>query len=789
MRRLNSIYSCDRGCLARVILAAWLAASWGVPHFSYAQVRLTGSVVSEETGLPLPAAHVRVRDTSTGTITNSQGDFELIVDRLPVRLEVRYIGYATALIDATPNGPREFSIALKRAIVELGEVVVSGVDRAEQIMREVIRRKQTLRDTLSSSAASIYSRTTLSRDGDIQLIRETVWDRYQRPPSGTRNVIRSLRETSELYNVFGITPGNDVPNFYDDVIAIAGLSFVGPTHPNAEATYEFTLGPTRMIDSLVAQDIYVAPKSDVRPAFIGTIAVVDSLYTLAAVDLRPARSIVYPDGFESWSVSYQQHFGPVSGDVWFPNDLVAEGRIVRTTRDEQYLSAYLTQYARINDYQLSRRVPDAPFESEAVLQIDSASVFEDYLFMRGFNIIPLTAREDDAFYRLRADPNRLASVFREQRTYDVLSVIRPRTYRRDGPQFVWPMISGYIPSFKYNRVDGLHSAIGQSGSPTRNSHLQWMLGQSTAAGGIRYKLAYETGVGEHLRLGFDLNRNSRPVAASLIYSDAITSIPSLIGRGDYFDYYWGRRAAVSAGGRWDLARFDVTAYRDKDEPLVAGIGKSWPWGTTYRPNPAISDSTLIGAIATLRVGDSYQPYHTTSRGAVLTVERGIDRAFTRADVTADVSVQTFFRRTIRPNRLDVRMTAGLVAGNAPMQRLGGLDGTVAAFATPGVFRSVRDRFTPADHWASVHLDHDFGSVLFEKSGLRFLSATRTRLHGFMSAGTATITSRSEASAFYPARTTHLLEAGGSLSNIFGSGLRIDVGSRIDQRGWFVSFGL
>ena len=44
---------------------------------AYAQQRVEGKIVDAETGDPLPAAHVIIKDTYKGTISNQDGEFSI----------------------------------------------------------------------------------------------------------------------------------------------------------------------------------------------------------------------------------------------------------------------------------------------------------------------------------------------------------------------------------------------------------------------------------------------------------------------------------------------------------------------------------------------------------------------------------------------------------------------------------------------------------------------------------------------------------------------------------------
>ena len=102
-----------------------------------------------------------MKGTTRGTITNANGQFELMVSSLPITLEVRFIGYATAeyQIDAVPQKPLEF--LLQRVSFSLDELVVTGENPAYNIMRQVLLAKERMRAHLGSTYADTYTRFML----------------------------------------------------------------------------------------------------------------------------------------------------------------------------------------------------------------------------------------------------------------------------------------------------------------------------------------------------------------------------------------------------------------------------------------------------------------------------------------------------------------------------------------------------------------------------------------------------------------------------------------------------
>lgn len=81
-------------------------------------------VVNDPTGMPIIGANIRIKGTSTGTISDIDGNFTLDVDGNAQLLEVSYIGYKTQ--DIPLKGKKEFKIVLKEDTETLDEVVVVG---------------------------------------------------------------------------------------------------------------------------------------------------------------------------------------------------------------------------------------------------------------------------------------------------------------------------------------------------------------------------------------------------------------------------------------------------------------------------------------------------------------------------------------------------------------------------------------------------------------------------------------------------------------------------------------
>lgn len=747
-----------------------------------AQVVFSGVVVDASSGSPLPDVHLVESTTGRGTVTNRSGRFELVV-LPPARVTIRHVGYLTEHADLTANSPREITIRLQPAVVPLDEIVVAGDDFAENVMRKVIRRKQRVDSTLQSWSARVYLRHTLTGRQSVS-IRESVFDRYYRKDGGVREVLRSYRETDDGYALFGLDAFGFVPNFYDDDIRLAGQDFVGPTHPDALDVYNFSFARVRSLDSSRVYDIYVSPRSDALPTLIGTVTVLADESTMIAAALRPARHVPPTSPRVTWDVMYSQQFGErqsASGDgpnPWLPLTLQSEGRISVEDGSRTVLAADLRQVSVFSEHAVNVAPPDRWFESPERQQTDSATVYADYLFTLGSNIVALTPAEISAYERPVQQPGRIRSAFRVSGGMDVLTVLTPRLSEPDGPTFSWPTIYGYTPFLRYNRVDGLLSGVGQIGRPRPGTLVDWSLAQSTGWRRVRYKLRLERDVGYGFTIGAQVDKDAFPAARFSQHGASITSLGLLTGRPDYHNYLSAIRKSVVTTYTTGSVRTSLAGRYVKYDALDREIARSWPFGDPVRDNPAILRGDAFEWEARLVVGDYRAPFERRlpTRLAVTLVNSPdviLDYpAYTLVDLDASTSVLTFAKNRVGSPHLDVQLRAGLQRGNGPFAW--SIDGAAGGFSPTGTIRSAT-RPLAAETGAALSWRHDFGRFPFDALGIdraRILGATLS-VHG----------------AHANLDGSWLNELGVGVADLFGLPARVTATHDLTNSGWSFGFSI
>ena len=87
-------------------------------------ITLSGTVTSAEDGLPIPGVNVVVKGTTTGTATDLDGNFKLVVPSASTSLLFSFIGFTTQTVEVGTQSVINVSLAPDTRALE--EIVVVG---------------------------------------------------------------------------------------------------------------------------------------------------------------------------------------------------------------------------------------------------------------------------------------------------------------------------------------------------------------------------------------------------------------------------------------------------------------------------------------------------------------------------------------------------------------------------------------------------------------------------------------------------------------------------------------
>ncbi len=96
----------------------------------FQQRTISGRVVSSDDGSALPGVNVLLKDTQTGTVTDSDGRYTINASGESVVLVYSFIGFVTAEVDAA--GRSVVDVTLTADVTQLGEVIVTAFGIAQE---------------------------------------------------------------------------------------------------------------------------------------------------------------------------------------------------------------------------------------------------------------------------------------------------------------------------------------------------------------------------------------------------------------------------------------------------------------------------------------------------------------------------------------------------------------------------------------------------------------------------------------------------------------------------------
>ncbi len=280
------------------------------------------------------------------------------------------------------------------------------------------------------------------------------------------------------------------------------------------------------------------------------------------------------------------------------------------------------------------------------------------------------------------------------------------------------------PDLWYNRVEGFR--VGSRGSVG-------ILGSLRATGMIGWESAREAlGIGYGAEMGkkqkaiIRFRDETAVTFASAVRGRFFNSADVTMGQRDYFDYH--RLKGVQAGvmmSSFTAADLDIRLmwFNETFRSVTQQLESSWlGLDMADQFNPAVDAGRLKRLeLEVERTRDFLQFPIGPQQRTRLRLERGLGgdipnaTHYWRAEADVFLRIPTFFRRRLIPNALEVRLVAGRVWGNAPIQRLGTVDGS-ASMTTFGALKTANNPPYVGDTWGLIAWEHTFRTVPFEWMG-------------------------------------------------------------------------
>jgi Family of unknown function (DUF5686)/CarboxypepD_reg-like domain len=317
---------------------------------------IRGTVKADD-GSPLPFATIYIKQTGTGSASDTNGRYEVALS--PGRYDIYYqfLGYETAtrVVDVG-DGFQEINITLKSQVVQLQSVTIhaSKEDPAYSVMRRAIAKAKYHTQQVDSFFAKVYikgkgklkdypwvAKKLMEKEGitkDRLFIQESVSEiQYKRPNKFKEKVIAIYTQgknnnTSPNEYIFG--------SLYEPEIA----ETISPLSPKAFSYYKFEYLGSFRDRNIEINKIKVTPRSKGDNVFDGVIYIVEDFWSIHSVDLNSTKMGV--------KFHISQIYNPIEdakkiGQAWMPvtQNFKVNGSVFGFEFEGQYL-------ATVKDYKL-----------------------------------------------------------------------------------------------------------------------------------------------------------------------------------------------------------------------------------------------------------------------------------------------------------------------------------------------------------------------------------------------------------------------------------------------------
>jgi hypothetical protein len=290
---------------------------------------------------PLFMANVLFPGTTSGTITNDKGQFELTVNLKPSRVTIRAFGYSDTTLKIKPGTVNDIQVTLYPTATILKEQTIVYRNRKPPAIEVIDSVKKYRRENdpfrFKSVEARVYTKTQIDAynlsekfvkgkmtrafkpvfdlayvgryEGDTAtyypfIFAEMFSKIYKRKGGTTREVIYQFDITGIQNDDFAQFIGAAFQdfNFYDDNQLIIATAFIGPLSPFGTAFYKYELTDTILRNDGRFFRITFEPADGTPRDYVyeGSMIVNDSSWAVASFNLKmnPNANINYIKGFE-----------------------------------------------------------------------------------------------------------------------------------------------------------------------------------------------------------------------------------------------------------------------------------------------------------------------------------------------------------------------------------------------------------------------------------------------------------------------------------------------------------
>ncbi len=395
---------------------------------------ISGKIMDVRTNEPISYVNIHIKDTNFGTITDSVGNFTIVIIPQPSILEISVLGYERKFVKINPATTKFISVDLKPTDMLLKEVVVKPPKKRKRIIdtaalyvfARVMENKprnnpdavpnyylheytKMITSMIHASPKLLNSKllkpfgfffeerdTTASGEEYIPLIiLEEYNETYHRnKPFLNRKVIyyRHMSGFKKTFLANYISDQLKYIDIYKNVYVIAGKAFTSPFSPQARTTYTYHILDTIRINNSVTYTLNFVAKNKEDVALKGCALIDSATWGIAAIYFNPNEK-ANVNFLTDYSV--EQKFEQTdSGWIMNYEKVNARGNLLQK---RQKLAIYITKITARDSIQLNHSIPDSVSKAPDDIIVNKA--FNRHRsFLDTLRLMPLDKAEQHIYH-------------------------------------------------------------------------------------------------------------------------------------------------------------------------------------------------------------------------------------------------------------------------------------------------------------------------------------------------------------------------------------------------------
>jgi hypothetical protein len=283
---------------------------------------------------PLAFVSVQVKERTEGTLTKENGEYELLLDEGLYELVISIVGYKSQVIKVAINKEDYVQNVLMETdeSKKMDEVIIKGKDRSEEIIRQVIRNRETIQAGPGSYSATVYIKAVQDDSSTIDKKKKRVADtantdllrmamaeislRYDHSIDGrTKEERIGVTKTGKADKLFFLSATQGNFDFYNNLVSVPSISetpFLSPVSYSGMIAYRYKMLKVEHAGTHNIYTISVKPGKLSNATVEGEITISDSGWAIVHTKFRfPKYHLASYDFFE-----VEQQYSVINNKAW-----------------------------------------------------------------------------------------------------------------------------------------------------------------------------------------------------------------------------------------------------------------------------------------------------------------------------------------------------------------------------------------------------------------------------------------------------------------------------------------